>query len=536
MEWMGKALYRKYRSRSLSEVVGQPQVTELLARALKQGRVAHAYLFTGPKGVGKTSIARILAHEINNLPYSDESTHLDIVEIDAASNNGVEDVRDLREKVRLAPTSAPKKVYIIDEVHMLSKPAFNALLKTLEEPPEHVVFILATTDVDKIPGTILSRTQRHNFRRASSADIVMNLQRIAKSEKVKVSDDALEIIARHSDGSFRDSVSLFDQLVSLADEKEGISKELVATSLGLAGEDHIHALVQASLAHDTPTIVATLHELEQTGTPTKTILHQLVEYIRANIIDQPELAVLLDKLLELHKSSTPDLKLLTTLSLFKFTPSPTKSSETASHRVSLSHAAGETLAADVPADLSASGSNADAPAGTNVTSLSHEGKSVVQPEFPSETGETLSVTPSGKDGVAGGSDLRDDRSGSEKNQEKQPKSSSKKPRKSAEFDWAKLLSHVKTHHVALNSVLEKCVPHFEENTLTLYTRNQFYKKKLDDSKYRALLMKSLAEVNMGEPEIETKPTTAPLKDSQAAKVAAMMGGGEEVKLEEENRG
>ena len=154
---MGKALYRKYRSRSLSEIVGQPHITAILERAIANGTTAHAYLLTGPRGVGKTSIARILAHEINRLPYRDESTHLDIIEIDAASNNSVEDIRDLREKVQIAPVSAPKKIYIIDEVHMLSKSAFNALLKTLEEPPEHAVFILATTDADKLPATILSR-------------------------------------------------------------------------------------------------------------------------------------------------------------------------------------------------------------------------------------------------------------------------------------------------------------------------------------------------------------------------------------------
>ena len=145
---MSQALYRKYRSKSLDEVVGQNHITDILQRAIKTGRISHAYLLTGPRGVGKTSVARILAHEINQLPYSDDSTHLDIIEIDAASNNGVEDIRDLREKVQIAPVSAAKKVYIIDEVHMLSKAAFNALLKTLEEPPEHIVFILATTDVD----------------------------------------------------------------------------------------------------------------------------------------------------------------------------------------------------------------------------------------------------------------------------------------------------------------------------------------------------------------------------------------------------
>ena len=160
---MGLALYRKYRSRSLTDVVGQDHVTTLLARAIQQGSTAHAYLFTGPRGVGKTSIARILAHEINGLAYDEDATHLDIIEIDAASNNGVEDIRDLRDRVQIAPVNARKKVYIIDEVHMLSKAAFNALLKTLEEPPEHVVFILATTDIDKVPETIISRTQRYTF-------------------------------------------------------------------------------------------------------------------------------------------------------------------------------------------------------------------------------------------------------------------------------------------------------------------------------------------------------------------------------------
>src|SRR6476620_3167321 len=169
---MGKALYRKYRSRALKDVVGQEHVTTLLSNAIKSGKTAHAYLFTGPRGVGKTSIARILAHEINELKYDDESVHLDIIEIDAASNNGVEDIRDLRDRVQITPVSAKKKIYIIDEVHMLSKQAFNALLKTLEEPPEHVVFILATTDIDKVPETIISRTQRHTFRRASEAGII----------------------------------------------------------------------------------------------------------------------------------------------------------------------------------------------------------------------------------------------------------------------------------------------------------------------------------------------------------------------------
>jgi DNA polymerase III subunit gamma/tau len=161
---LGQALYRKYRSKSLSEIVGQKHITDTLSNAIKSGRISHAYLFTGPKGVGKTSIARILAHEVNGLAYADESIHLDIIEIDAASNRRIDEIRDLRDKVHIAPTSAKYKVYIIDEVHMLTKEAFNALLKTLEEPPAHVIFILATTEAHKLPDTIVSRTQRFTFK------------------------------------------------------------------------------------------------------------------------------------------------------------------------------------------------------------------------------------------------------------------------------------------------------------------------------------------------------------------------------------
>ncbi|HMH31205.1 MAG TPA: DNA polymerase III subunit gamma/tau, partial [Methylomirabilota bacterium] len=181
---MGQALYRKYRSKSLDEIVGQKHITETLSKALKQGKISHAYLFTGPRGVGKTSVARILAHEINGLPYTDDSAHLDIIEIDAASNRRIDEIRELRDKVYVAPTSAKYKVYIIDEVHMLTREAFNALLKTLEEPPEHVVFILATTDAHKLPETIVSRTQRFNFKPADSKEVVGLLGNIAKKEKI----------------------------------------------------------------------------------------------------------------------------------------------------------------------------------------------------------------------------------------------------------------------------------------------------------------------------------------------------------------
>ena len=160
---MSQALYRKYRSLKLKDVLGQDHIVSILQRALEKSKIAHAYLLSGPRGTGKTSVARILAHEINGLPYSDETSHIDIIEIDAASNNGVDDIRNLRDKSRVAPVSAKYKIYIIDEVHMLSRSAFNALLKTLEEPPAHIVFIMATTDADKLPATILSRVQQFHF-------------------------------------------------------------------------------------------------------------------------------------------------------------------------------------------------------------------------------------------------------------------------------------------------------------------------------------------------------------------------------------
>src|SRR5438270_10180898 len=188
---MNQALYRKYRSRSFDEVVGQEHVTQTLQRALKSGRISHAYLFTGPRGVGKTSVARILAHEVNGLPYAGESVHLDIIEIDAASNRRIDEIRDLREKVRIAPAVGKYKVYIIDEVHMLTREAFNALLKTLEEPPAHTIFILATTEVHKLPETIISRTQRFAFKPVDKISTQTHLGKIAKKEKIVISDGAL---------------------------------------------------------------------------------------------------------------------------------------------------------------------------------------------------------------------------------------------------------------------------------------------------------------------------------------------------------
>lgn len=475
---MGVALYRKYRSRKLSDVVGQEHVTTLLTNAISSGRVAHAYLFTGPRGVGKTSIARILAHEINGLPYDDESTHLDIIEIDAASNNGVEDIRDLRDRVQIAPVSAKKKVYIIDEVHMLSKPAFNALLKTLEEPPEHVVFILATTDIDKVPETIISRTQRHSFRRASEANIVKNLHRIAKYEKANTDDEALQLIAKHSDGSFRDSVSLFDQLLSGSDGST-ITAQNVIDSLGLVAGETVLELINGANNGDIAAINSLLSGLEAVGVPPRTTARQLTDYLRGNLATDPSYALLINELLDVSRSNYPELKLLTALSLHI---APTRS----------------TTQAITPTPVVAQTAQ-------QVSKAPIAESKLKKAPTPTHRVEKSNDTPA--------------------------EIKKKTAKASTLFNWEDLVSYVRTHHVALHSVLSKCDPEIDGQILRLYTKSAFYKKKLDDSKYRLLLNNSLTELGF-EFDIQVLATVKPLKDSQAAKVAAIMGGGEEVSVDD----
>lgn len=224
------ALYRKYRPRDFDEVTGQDSIVQTLKNALKSERVSHAYLFSGERGTGKTTTARILAKAVNCLDLKDKTNpcgkcsscleieknqSIDLVEIDAASNRGIDEMRELKEGVRFSPVNSKFKIFIIDEAHMLTKEAFNALLKTLEEPPPHAIFILATTEPEKLPSTILSRVQRFNFKRLSINEIVEKLEKIIQSEKIKVSKEALKEIAQSAEGSFRDAESLLDQIISL---------------------------------------------------------------------------------------------------------------------------------------------------------------------------------------------------------------------------------------------------------------------------------------------------------------------------------
>ena len=316
------ALYRKYRPRSLSEVIAQPQVTEPLEKSLANGKISHSYLFTGPRGCGKTSVARILAHEVNGFKYEIEDSYLDIIEIDAASNTGVDNIRNLREKALIAPSEGKYKVYIIDEVHMLSKSAFNALLKTLEEPPEHVIFILATTDFEKVPVTITSRSQVYQFRLASSELILPYLQKICKTEKIKISDSALKLIIKKGGGSFRDTLSLLDQ-VSILGTKDEISEEKIAECLGLPLESSISALLEAYTSRNTTKITELLKTSISEGLKPESLTSSLIE----KIISLPSLDLLplLEKLSAVS-APFPEAKLL--LALLSFPSAPKEEIET----------------------------------------------------------------------------------------------------------------------------------------------------------------------------------------------------------------
>lgn len=325
---MSQALYRKYRSKNLKEVVGQKHIVDVLESALKQDKISHAYLFTGPRGVGKTSIARIFAHEINKEEYHSEKTHLDIIEIDAASNSGVDDMRDLREKINSAPAGLKYKVYIIDEVHMLSGASFAALLKTIEEPPSHAIFILATTDVHKVPATILSRVQKFYFKPIEQKEMVEHLSGICKKEKIDFQEAALEIIAEASEGSMRDALSLLDQVAS---GNKKVSLKSVQSSLGLSQQKELEALCKSILEGQTDSIPNKLQDLIASGVEPRALALQVYQALKGQLSTFEELETL-GELLTLGSLTKPNLGLeinllkLSTLISLKKTPQISTSS------------------------------------------------------------------------------------------------------------------------------------------------------------------------------------------------------------------
>ena len=290
------ALYRRWRPESFADLVGQEHISRTLSRAVTSGQTSHAYLFTGPRGTGKTSTAKILARALNctegptltpcgvcdSCRSISDGSSMDVFEIDAASNRGIDEIRDLRESVKFAPTEGHYKIYIIDEVHMLTTEAFNALLKTLEEPPERVIFILATTEPHKVPATIQSRCQRYDFHRITVTEIRDRLIYVCKESDIAAEEDALGIIAEQADGGMRDALSILDQCMALAEGT--LTAERVQEALGLVGRAWIRRMAGEIAARDAAALIAQLSELLQSGRELKQVLAELAQYFRRLMI------------------------------------------------------------------------------------------------------------------------------------------------------------------------------------------------------------------------------------------------------------
>lgn len=495
---MGQALYRKYRSRSLDEIVGQEHITETLRRAIASGKVSHAYLFTGPRGVGKTSIARILAHELNGVEYTGEDNHLDIIEIDAASNGGVEEVRDLRDKVYIAPSSGKYKVYIIDEVHMMTTSAFNALLKTLEEPPAHAVFILATTEAHKLPATIISRTQRFTFKPIAHEKMVTHLKSIAKTEKIDISDDALDLIAEHSEGSFRDGIGMLDQAGSSGQkvDLETIEKLLGIPTSAVTAQLIIH-LQQADAAG----LATLLASLRADGYQASAVAKQLAQDLRGQLL-----------------AGTPPLPPTTILSLLA------KLIE-----VPASHNADQMLEIAL---LDASLSNT-----TMVTAP------VVSPVAVQQIVVTPPAATAGKPTLSEAATIVS----SPRPKPAATEEAADEPEVNDDFTvdaqiWQALLESLKKQYNTLYGIIRMARPEFEPGKVTLTFGYAFHQKRANDPKNKKILTTTLEEItgqrvsivckyDKGATPLVTPPAETGLLPSVAppSVINAVFGGGEVIK-------
>ncbi len=488
------ALYRKYRPTNLDEVIGQPQVTEILKSVAKSRDFSHAYLLTGQRGTGKTSVARILAHLINQTSYN--SDDIDIIEIDAASRGSVDDARELREKSVLAPVAASHKVYIIDEVHMLSTAAFNALLKLIEEPPEHIIFILATTEIQKVPATILSRVQRFHFRPVSVETVASHLSQIAKSESIDIDTAALDMIAERGGGSFRDSISLLDQL---SGSGQKISSQTVSDVLGLAPEESVNKIIDSIISHDFSSVVSEVNMLLADGINVNLLVNQLTKQLLKLAPEKPKLYDLIERLIEVPKSSASEIKLIAVLA-------------TASAKKS-------TVASAV----------ASPPTETKLTKI-------IEQKIKHESAK---VETHNSKSIENENPVIDDQISNTKtgdNHLDEPESNTIDPEDLAnisEIDWQKVLDTIKSKdEPTVLATMKFADIEYDSGVLTIYFSRPFHRKKAETPKMRGVLADCLKNLYGAMPQIvisKTAHIAIDSKNSTVAEVAAIMGGGEIIK-------
>ena len=478
---MSQVLYRKYRPTRLQDVVGQEHITKVLDNAIKQNKIGHAYLFIGPRGTGKTSVARIFAHAVNGFDYEIEDHYLDIIEIDAASNTGVDNIRELREKAVIAPTEGKYKVYIIDEVHMLTKSASNALLKTLEEPPEHVIFIMATTDAYKVPITISSRTQVHTFRLASLETMQIHLRKIADLEKINISDDALAVVVRRGGGSFRDSLSLLDQITTLTNKR--ITAELLNSALGLPQDQSMINLLQAFTCQDFGSIHLILKELLNSGLKPEVLASEMINKIISD--PDPKLLPLLEKLPDVQ-APFAEAKLL--LALLK----PTQAENSVQHTT-----AHPTVVEQPKLATQSMPTEAKPRSSTKAPSTKSKSTKINVPDEPRE--ETITEPKS------------------------QTVNINSKP-----FAWDDFVINVRNESGAVYNQLLKVEHDFDGATLHIFPSQKFTKSILEKPANNQLLTKYLSGIALVIHDVNDHLAA---EDQTISQISAIMGGVQEVKGE-----
>lgn len=482
------ALYRKYRPVKLDEVIGQPQVVDVLSQALSTNNIAHAYLFTGQRGTGKTTVARILAHLINGSPYSiDTSDDVDIIEIDAASNNGVDDVRDIRDTAQLAPMVGKYKIYIIDEFHMLSRAAFNALLKIIEEPPQHIVFILATTELQKVPATILSRVQRFQFRPINQSTLVDHLAKIAKAEKIAIDDKSLQLVARAGGGSVRDSITLLDQLSSAGT----ITVDYISSILGWASPDDIDQLIDYVVSGETSQTATAIRNLLDRGLTADALAKQIIDQLMMRTSEAPGLFRLIDDLLQVGKYLASDIKLMAVLMNF------------AIHQGGDDAGIVAPIVQKTPAPKKAKAEPVVAPkANQPVKSQKAEAEPDSIPAPDPKTSPDPQPKPVSKPAPAVDDGVAD------------------------EFDWSEMLRMANELDLpSISALLSQADYRFnkQKNTLTLYFEREFHRKQASGNLFNSDIIRVAREVGGDTIVVEISKTSAPI-NSDVAAVLNIVGG------------